>query len=447
MKKKKRRIRKGRVALLLSFLIAIIIGVYYAIAAIVALFSWEDSDATDAEKEAKMLPEVTPQMLRCDSIMAHRLDSVMQIPQRLDTSKIAIAVFDATTQRPVYEFHADQSLIPASCMKVSTAISALKTLGMDYQYKEHILARGEMKRDTLVGTLLLMADDDPLMESFDPLIKKMKSRGIRHVRGNILITLAREDTLRAHPTAKAWDIPYHKTPLLLRGKRYVERQFKYSLAANGVSFRKDKSVDSRKAKGTFGGGKYHYVATTTSRLRDVITPMLIHSSNIKADAVFYHLDWKMGRMPERRMMWDRKHVAEDFWELKLDSIHAKKTHLAFHDGSGLSPENRLSANVLVDMLRYAYDDKALRDYFVDEALASPAGGERCGSLLTRMCRPEYKGRLFCKTGTMTTQGASSLSGYLIAADGHWYIFSIINADSPVAEARIFQDRICKMMMK
>ena len=166
---------------MLTFLVVIIIAIYYAIAAIVALFTY-NADKQPVQVEKKMEPELTPEMLACDKRMAHRLDSLMHIPQRLDTNLIAVSVFDATTQRHVYGFHDDQSLIPASCMKISTAIAALKTLGMDYRYHEHILAMGEMKRDTLVGNLLLLADDDPLMESFDPLIKKMRSRGIRHVR-------------------------------------------------------------------------------------------------------------------------------------------------------------------------------------------------------------------------------------------------------------------------
>ena len=169
------------------------------------------------------------------------------------------------------------------------------------------------------------------MESFDPLIKKMQSRGIRHVRGNVYITLAREDTLRPHPTAKAWDIPYNRTPLLLRGKRYVDRTFRASLRMNGVTVRNDKTVNARRSKGRFDGGKYHYVATSSHLLRDVITPMLIHSSNIKADAVFYHLDWKQGLMPNRRMNWDAKHYAETFWREKTQVLDSVSTRLVFQD--------------------------------------------------------------------------------------------------------------------
>ena len=54
---------------------------------------------------------------------------------------------------------------------------------------------------------------------------------------------------------------------------------------------------------------------------------------------------------------------------------------------------------------------------------------------------------FCKTGTMTARGISSIAGYLEGGDGHWYIFTIMDDDSPVAEARMYQDRLLKLMMK
>lgn len=445
-KQKKRRIRKGRLAILLAFLVAIITGICYGVYALVSLFLRNDAENA-MQQETVLMPEVTKEMLACDSVMAHKLDSLMHVPQRLDTSKIAISVYDVTTRRSIFTFHADERLIPASCMKISTAIAALKSLGMDHQYRTHILAMGEMHRDTLVGNLLLQADDDPLLENFDSLIGIMKRKGVRHVRGNVYINLEREDTLRPHPSAKAWDIPYHKTPLLLRGKRYVERNFHASLRMKGVTVRRDATVKARLSQGSLGGGRYHYLATVSHPLRDVITPMLIHSSNIKADAVFYHLDRKKGLMPERRMQWDRKHYAESFWQQQSLFPDSVMSLFAFHDGSGLSPLNRLSANSLVQMLLFAYDDKPLRDFLIDEALASTATPKRRGSLLTRMMHSDYQGRIFCKTGTMTTQGSSSLAGYIVGNDGHWYIFSIINSDSPVAESRIFQDRLCKMMMR
>lgn len=444
-KKKKLKLRWGRIAAALTVLAAIVVAVYFLIVGIISLckslFGNDEADEADIKSQI----ELTPEMLRCDTIMSQRIDSLMNIPQRLDTADIAVSVFDATTQQSVYNRHGSKSLAPASCMKLLTAVSAIKTLGMDYKFNESLQVRGEMHRDTLVGTLLLVADDDPMLLDFDTLIVAMQKRGIRHVRGNVILNLAREDTLKAHPTAKIWDIPYHKTPLLLRGRKYVERVFLASLRAKGVTIKKDATVNSANAKGALGGIRYHYVARMSHSLRSVITPMLIHSSNIKADALFYHLDWKAKLCPDRRMHWEAPHFMEAFTRQQFVNNDSLTSSYVIRDGSGLSPENRLTADFLVQLLRYAYDDTAIRDYFINEALATPAAGPRCGSLMTRMCRPEFKGRVFVKTGTLTTIGTSSLSGYIIGNDGHWYIFSIINSNSPVAESRIFQDRFCKVL--
>ncbi|MBQ7484128.1 MAG: D-alanyl-D-alanine carboxypeptidase, partial [Bacteroidaceae bacterium] len=77
---------------------------------------------------------------------------------------------------------------------------------------------------------------------------------------------------------------------------------------------------------------------------------------------------------------------------------------------------------------------------------SPGIPERMGSLQTRLAQPQYRNRLFCKTGTMVTVGTSALAGFIHAYNGQWYVFSIINTNSPVAESRIFQDKICKIII-
>lgn len=417
---------------------------YYAVAGLVALGSWlwglafggpaADTKARQTEAEA-----TDPRLLRQTEAMACRVDSLMHLPQRLDTAQIAVSIYDLTTGRSVYSHHDNQLLPPASCMKIATAVAAMRTLGMGHQYSTSLLIRGTMRGDTLVGNLLLQADDDPLLEDFSPLAAALRRTGVRHVRGNVYYDLAREDTLRPHPSAKIWDIPYNRTPLLLKGRRVVERQWKWTLASQGVAVKTDPDVRPQ--------GRYRYVSTIRHRLADVVAPMLIHSSNIKADALLYHLDRHCGLIAGRRQDWAVSHAHDRYWRRVFadDSTHRMRG-CVINDGSGLSPDNRLTAALLADMLRHAWADEPLRRFLIDTALATPGDPNRRGSLLTRLSRPEYRGRLYCKTGTLTTIGGSSLAGYLRGLDGHWYVFAIINADSPVAESRIFQDRLCSLMM-
>ena len=118
-----------------------------------------------------------------------------------------------------------------------------------------------------------------------------------------------------------------------------------------------------------------------------------------------------------------------------------------NDGSGLSPDNRLSSHFLTQLLRYAWQHEDVRRVLIDQALATPGHPTRYGSLLGRMNVPQSHDRTFVKTGTLTTRALSSLAGYARTADGRWLVFAIINEDTPVAESRIFQDRLCGEMVK
>lgn len=448
MRKKKYRIRWGRVIVLLIAIAAIIIAIYYAIAGIISLFD-NTSEAPSANDTEVVV--IDPKLQKESEQMTQRISTFMSQPMRLDTAKIAISIFDLTTRQTVYALHNAQLLPPASCMKLPTAIAALKLLGMDHRYTTSLQVRGTMKGDTLVGNLLLKADDDPLLESFNSLTARLHAKGIHSIRGNIYLALAREDTLRPHPTAKTWDIAYHRTPLLLKGKSFIKRELMASLRISGIAYIQDNRVNPK--------DNYRIIASESHLMRDVITPMLIHSSNIKAEALFYHLDNSQRMIADHRMHWQPPHAVELFLRKAFctDTLmtidHAVISHstssmqgFVINDGSGLSPDNRVTADFLVDLLRYAYYDQNIREYLINEALATPDDGIRRGSLLSRMQHPDFRNRIFCKTGTMTTIGGSSLAGYLQGADNHWYVFAIINTDSPVAESRIFQDKLCKQMV-
>lgn len=430
-KKKKYRIRWGRV--FIAFLIVIVMPIVLLVR---CLCGGDEQPEDGAEVVVRQL---TPHDLRCDSVMSHRIDSFVHGPQRLDSNLIAISVLDLTTGVSIYNKQSDRLFPPASCMKIVTAMAAIKTLGIDYRYRESLQIRGEMVGDTLKGNLLLHADADPLMLSLDTLVKQLRAKGIRYVDGNVYVDLEIAERLVGHPSSKTWDIPYNKLPVLLKGKKFVLNNLVATMRANGIGYRRNGTVRP--------AGKYRIVAQSSSPLREAVAQMLIHSSNIKAEAINYHLDNKAGLTRNHCQRWDVKHYIQAFLENTFAEDSVAMKGIVVNDGSGLSPQNRLTADFLVRLLDYAYHDKVLKDYFIDEALATPGEPSRRGSLMGRMARADYRGRVFVKTGTITTIGSSSLAGFLHGFDGHWYAFAIINADSPVAESRIYQDKICKLMMK
>ncbi len=448
-----RRIRKMALAFIL-ILIAVVIAW--------AVLSTNDEAET---AETEVIP-VDPKLTHESEMMTAVIDSFIHSPQRLDTTKMSISIYDITAMRQVYAMHDQQLLPPASCIKLPTAVAAMELLGMDCKMNASLLAKGTMKGDTLIGNLCLKADPNPLIESIDTLTWQLRKAGIRSIRGSISLDLALEDTLMEHPSAKTWDIPYNKTPVLLKGKEFVMKAFRYSLQQQGIAVKDDVSVKAQ--------GEQRVVASVDTEIQNIIRYMLIFSSNIKAEALFFYLDRKQGIVKDRKQHWTTPHAVETCLrgifcdpvkaeddEEKATESKKKRTKLpadlnpttrtmagfVINDGSGLSPENRVTASFLVDVLRYAYANEQMRNFLIDKGMATPGDPDRTGSLHGRMLKPEFIGRIYGKTGTMTTIGGSSLAGYLHGKDGHWYAYCIINNDSPVYESRRFQDRLCGLMVK
>lgn len=390
-----------------------------------------------------------------DDSLGKALHDVLQHPERVDTNLMAISVYDLTNRCTVFRHRSDSLMPPASCMKLLTAISAFHRLGIEHQYESKILQKGVVSDSTLTGYLIVSMDDDPLVDSFEQFAKSIRRRGIRRVRGDIYLDLARRDTLRAHPTASRWDIQYHHLPLLLKGEPFIRQHFLATLAAHGISIEKnilfanpwlsDPSAMKNPTERciAFQSAKVgtEVVDTVIHSLIDVAAPMLIFSNNILAESVLHHTTHYMDRWGGGREEDIRS--TEQFLHEELPEL--EKEGIVVNDGSGLSPKNRLTADFLVRLLSYAFDHEELCHVLIDQVLATPNGGWRTGTMGGRLTEEKYTGRFFCKTGTLTTIGCSSLSGYCKGTDGRWYAFSILQNDTPVYEARNFQDRFCRVM--
>jgi len=120
----------------------------------------------------------------------------------------------------------------------------------------------------------------------------------------------------------------------------------------------------------------------------------------------------------------------------LQKLGATEAEYRIDDGSGLSRENRVTANVLMRCLLNAYYSPS-RQLFIDSL---PTGGID-GTLRDRF-EGDLRGRVFAKTGFIAN--VSALSGYLRTRNGEWYAFVIMMNNIPdLSNSRIkpLQERI------
>ena len=373
-----------------------------------------------------------------DMVIADNLEHLIRRSSLIDTTMLAVDIYDLTRGCYVYEYHSHRRMIPASCMKLLTGVRALKQLGTDHQYNSYEYVLGTVRRDTLYGDLLLQMDDDPLLLSFDEFSQAVKYRGISHIKGKVIFDLLRTDTLRPHHTAQPYDITYKQVPLLMKGAPRVRSEFLASLRAAGVTYERDTLLFNMPLK-----ANAELIYQFQTPLREVLKPMLINSSNVKAECVLYHIIHAQDRMAEPDTCLQMS--ALDF--VQSEGIYDRMADFVVNDGSGLSPENRLTADFLVQLMIYAYKQPEIKDILIDESLATPAHPVRHGSLLGRMSAPCFRDRIFCKTGTLVSYASSSLTGYAHHINGRWFAFSIINNNSPVYDAREFQDAVCRVLVE
>ncbi len=138
--------------------------------------------------------------------------------------------------------------------------------------------------------------------------------------------------------------------------------------------------------------------------------------------------------------WDRAIALEkDF----LASLKLDPSRFSLHDGSGLSPQNRVAAADVVRFLRAM--NSSPQGAVWKATLAIP--GDPDGTLRHRLLDPFLQGRIHAKTGSI--QGVSTLAGYATAASGKTYAFAILLNGGRVYDANghAYQDRLLRALVK
>ncbi len=112
---------------------------------------------------------------------------------------LGICVIDVESGKVIAQYNKDQSLIPASSMKVVTTATTLSKLGEDFRFKTELQYDGQLEGDgTLNGNLYIKGYGDPTLGSdrFDKampvdmlmneFVQAVKKAGIKKINGKIV---------------------------------------------------------------------------------------------------------------------------------------------------------------------------------------------------------------------------------------------------------------------
>ncbi len=102
---------------------------------------------------------------------------------------VAIVVQEVGAARATLSLNAKAAMNPASAMKLFTTLAALELLGPAYQWKTEVYAAGPLRDGVLEGDLVLKGYGDPKLdyESFWMLLRALRGKGLREIRGDVLL--------------------------------------------------------------------------------------------------------------------------------------------------------------------------------------------------------------------------------------------------------------------
>ena len=387
--------------------------------------------------QAQTLPDVT--LLRQDTAEVV-LPWPMNVQARLDSltsdtllrrTQLGLMVFDLAADSVIYSYGGQQTLRPASTMKLLTSVTALDLLGSRYDYRTSLYYKGRMADGVLEGDVWLVGGMDPLFDDTDMRImaETLHRVGIDSISGRIMKDVTfKEDMLLGEGWCWDDDNP-QLTPLLISRKDEFAERFKEELEKCSIIVNAPISA-GRLPKDAL------LVCSRSHPLSEVLVPMMKESDNLYAESMFFQIAAATGQRPAKAV-----HARQAVKSL-LSKAGVRGIPYRIADGSGLSLYNYVTPELMVRLLRYAY---LKRDVMAALYPALPVAGVD-GTLKKRMKGSAAEGNVHAKTGTLT--GISSLAGYCRAANQHLLAFCIINQGiMKNAEGRNFQDKVCEALCR
>jgi D-alanyl-D-alanine carboxypeptidase/D-alanyl-D-alanine-endopeptidase (penicillin-binding protein 4) len=102
---------------------------------------------------------------------------------------VGLYVQEVAANRPLMTHGAERALNPASTMKLVTTYAALELLGPAYTWNTEVYLAGSVRDETLHGDLVIKGYGDPklTLENFWLLLRGVRARGIREIRGDVVL--------------------------------------------------------------------------------------------------------------------------------------------------------------------------------------------------------------------------------------------------------------------
>jgi len=179
------------------------------------------------------------------------------------------------------------------------------------------------------------------------------------------------------------------------------------------------------------------IGYATRSMAEVLRPVNKNSDNLNAEMLLYVLGHQQNSEPSTA----EKGIA--VVQRFMERLGHQPDSYRMVDGSGLSNQNYLSPEQLVDVLKHMHQTPHFEMFRQSMAIAGVDG-----TLASRMRNTAAHRRVHAKTGSLT--GVSTLAGYATASNGNTLAFAIMVQNFTERAAFVatnYIDRICAALAK
>lgn len=384
-------------------------------------------------------PAQTPDGDDAFDIDAERVEAFDAVADLVPDSSCVTVRVGAST---LYSRNGSAPVVPASTLKILTAVVALDVLGPDHRFTTRVL--GPEPVDGIVrGDLALVGGGDPMLATdavvehrdisdrnptrLDRLADDLAASGIRRIEGGVIGDESRFDDLRTVPSWPERFVTQNQSgPLsaLVVDDGYDWRLGETatrdrspdparSAAAHLTDLLEDRGIEvASPPRSGSAPAEGALAAIESAPLTAIVETLLLTSDNLIAELLVKELAVDAGAVGSTAAGLEVVHRRTA--DLGLDAPGSRIV-----DGSGLDPTNRVTCDQLVDVLEFAGGP----DSRIGRGL--PIAG-RSGTLQRRFRDTPAEGRVRAKTGRLNM--VSSLAGYSPLRSGETATFAFVVND-------------------
>lgn len=335
--------------------------------------------------------------------------------------KGAVSIWVETSDGEVlYDRNTTTPRVPASTMKIVTAVTSLRSLGPRRVFPT-IVQQGKTARE-----IHLVGGGDPLLsaETLEGLALET-ARNLKKKEIESVIVHADTSLFPPHQDAPGWvegDSPTYAAavePLALLGN-YTEQPWREAVSLFALAL-KEQGIRAKAGRQRSVPKHDAHVlgATVGPETQEAIGLMLRDSENNIAEILFRQVALSQGEKPS----WqggNRATIAV------LEEMGFVILEQRFVDGSGLSQGNRLTADFLGGLLLDSVSGSSDMNPSLLRELLPTAGIN--GTLTYRFTGSAEcaRGKVFAKTGSLT--GVNTLAGLTRTPEGQWRAFAVLVND-------------------